>query len=161
MTASCTFRDQNDCFLIPRANSASWYVSKKMSRQLFCWVNGQLNGKGLNWLTEYRFRDYFVVFPQWRTKMTASCTLRDQNDCFPNRIIFRPVCTNFKFLWLFLFTFFSSNLPVIIIRVFDSHNRRLKVCNCLPNEWLQKDRTYMFLPNDNLFRYFQHVFLIL
>jgi hypothetical protein len=109
MTASCTFKNQNNCFPVPHANSASWCLSKKMSCQLFCWVNDQLNGRGLNWLTECIFMDYLVVFPHWGIKMTANYTLRDQNDCFPFKFLTQEIKKDWKRslkrFWIQIFVF--------------------------------------------------------
>jgi hypothetical protein len=41
ITVSCIFRDQNNCFFVPRANSTNWCVSKKKSHQLFCILKDQ------------------------------------------------------------------------------------------------------------------------
>jgi hypothetical protein len=54
--------------------------------------------------------DCFVVFFQWGTRMTASCTLNDQNDYFPEEVFVLRV-TFFSFIhWLKNMINFSFNL---------------------------------------------------
>jgi hypothetical protein len=68
MTVSCIFRDQNDCFLVPRANSATLTAGAKLANRM------------------QFIQELSSKFSSMRTRMTTNCILRDQNGCFPVRI---------------------------------------------------------------------------